>query len=198
MKKPESTILSAFGKPDVERKVDSIVVYSYEKMRVFEGVGKLYSKVHFTLEQVSEDDLNVVAVTLDPSSVVFYKAAASIDAAVREASNKPTGELVASDYEKVTILKLNDEAMTKVPKSLEKLTQLRELHLWKNQLTYLKFLEDLTQLTKLDLDSNKLIDVKSLEKLTQLENLDLRNNPDLTKARIAELQRALPKCKILD
>ena len=88
--------------------------------------------------------------------------------------------------------------MTKVPKSLEKLTQLRELHLWKNQLTDLKFLEDLTQLTKLDLDSNKLIDVKSLEKLTQLENLDLRNNPDLTKARIAELQRALPKCKILD
>jgi hypothetical protein len=28
-------------------------------------------------------------------------------------------------------------------------------------------------------------------------NVDLRNNPDLTKAQIAELQKALPKCKII-
>ena len=27
-------------------------------------------------------------------------------------------------------------------------------------------------------------------------NVDLRNNPDLTKAQIDELQKALPKCKI--
>jgi hypothetical protein len=27
--------------------------------------------------------------------------------------------------------------------------------------------------------------------------VDLRNNPDLTKAQIAELQKALPKCKII-
>ena len=38
---------------------------------------------------------------------------------------------------------------------------------------------------------------KELEKLTQLEELNLKNNPDLTKAQIAELQNALPKCKIL-
>jgi hypothetical protein len=38
--------------------------------------------------------------------------------------------------------------------------------------------------------------VKVLEKLTKLEHLDLTKNPDLTKAQIAELQKALPKCKI--
>jgi hypothetical protein len=42
-----------------------------------------------------------------------------------------------------------------------------------------------------------LIDVKGLEKLTQLTYLDLDGNRALTKAQIAELQKALPKCKIL-
>jgi len=35
-----------------------------------------------------------------------------------------------------------------------------------------------------------------LEKLTKLMGLSLRDNPALTKAQIAELKKALPKCKI--
>jgi hypothetical protein len=38
--------------------------------------------------------------------------------------------------------------------------------------------------------------VKGLEKLTRLRILFLDGNPDLTKAQIDELQKALPKCKI--
>ena len=60
----------------------------------------------------------------------------------------------------------------------------------------MKGLETLTQLRSLDLRNNKLTSVKGLEKLTQLTGLNLENNPDLTKAQIAELQKALPKCKI--
>ena len=56
---------------------------------------------------------------------------------------------------------------------------------------------DLEKVTKLDLRLEKLTDVKGLEKLTQLTGLNLSDNPDLTKAQIAELQKALPKCKIL-
>ena len=37
---------------------------------------------------------------------------------------------------------------------------------------------------------------EDLFKLTQLKRLNLINNPDLTKAQIAELQKALPKCRI--
>ena len=33
-----------------------------------------------------------------------------------------------------------------------------------------------------------------MEKLTQLTKLYLDNNPDLTKAQIDELKKALPKC----
>ena len=41
------------------------------------------------------------------------------------------------------------------------------------------------------------LDVKGLEKLTQLKVLRLIDNPDLTKAHIDQLKKALPNCKIL-
>ena len=47
------------------------------------------------------------------------------------------------------------------------------------------------------LGGNQLTDVpKGLEKLTQLMSLWLQDNPDLTKAQVAELQKALLKCDI--
>ena len=125
-----------------------------------------------------------------------------IEAAIRKAAKKPTGELTKADYEKVTKLSLRnnqlylrDKQLTDV-KGLEKLTKLTELYLDGNQLTDVKGLEKLTQLTNLFLHKNQLTDVKGLENLTQLRKLFLENNPDLTKAQIAELKNALPKCKI--
>ena len=84
-------------------------------------------------------------------------------------------------------------------KSIEGIQVFRNLeHLWLegNQLTDVTALEKLTQLTYLSLHNNKLTDVKGLENFTKLEYLELGNNPDLTKAQIAELQKALPKCEI--
>ena len=54
----------------------------------------------------------------------------------------------------------------------------------------------LEKVTYLNFDDNQLTDVQGLEKLTQLKFLGLTNNPDLTKAQVAELQKALPKCLI--
>ena len=56
---------------------------------------------------------------------------------------------------------------------------------------------DFEKVKNLNLRYKQLTDVKSLEKLTQLTELGLNNNPDLTKAQIAELKKALPKCRIL-
>ena len=81
-------------------------------------------------------------------------------------------------------------------KGLKKLTQLKTLDLRDNKLTDVKGLEKLTQITTLSLYNNQLTDVKNLEKLSQLIYLYLGDNPDLTKAQIAELQKALPKCRI--
>ena len=85
------------------------------------------------------------------------------------------GELKKADLEEVTKLNLDGYQLTELPKNLENLTQLKVLVLSKNQLAGLP---------------------KGLEKLAQLTELRLDDNPDLTKAQIAELQKALPKCKI--
>ena len=99
-----------------------------------------------------------------------------VEKAIRAAIKKPEGELTKSDLDKVTALRFYANKLTEMPKELEKLTQLEYLALGLNQLT----------------------SVNGLEKLTQLEELDLRDNPDLTKAQIDELQKALPKCRIFD
>ena len=100
--------------------------------------------------------------------------------------------------EKLTQLKelyLNNNKLTDV-KGLEKLTKLKTLGLNNNQLTDVTGLEKLDQLEELSLHYNKLTSVKGLEKLTQLKVLWLNSNPDLTKAQIDRLQKALPKCEI--
>ena len=120
-----------------------------------------------------------------------------IETAIRKAAKKLTGELTKADYEKVRRLFLRFNQLTEAPKGLEKLPQLKQLHLEHNQLTDVTGLENLKQLESLNLVGNKLTDVKDLENLTQLTELWLKDNPDLTKAQIAELKKALPECKIL-
>ena len=141
-----------------------------------------------------------------------------IERAIRRYLRKATGELTKADLEKVrglslhanqltdvkglenltqlTFLSLSDNQLTDV-KNLEKLNQLTVLWLGGNQLTDVKGLEKLTQLTRLGLTLNKLTDVKGLENLTKLKHLFLMYNPNLTKAQLDELKKALPKCVIL-
>ena len=87
----------------------------------------------------------------DKKPLTKEESAKVIEAAIRKAAKKPTGELTKANLEKVTELTLN---------------------------------------------GNQLTDVKGLENLTRLQDLYLYRNHDLTKAQIAELQKALPKCKI--
>ena len=91
------------------------------------------------------------AVGADKKPLTKAESAKVIEAAIRKAAGKPTGELTGADLMKVT---------------------------------------------SLFLDYNQLANVKGLKKLTKLGVLWLENNPDLTKAQIAELQKALPKCDI--
>ena len=121
---------------------------------------------------------------------------AVVEEAIRWSLAKTNVQLTKADLEKVTRLHLADNQLTEMPKELEKLTQLKYLYIYDNQLTDLKGLEKLTQLEELFLDGNQLSDLKGLEKLTQLKVLNLKGNPDLTKAQIDELKKALPNCKI--
>jgi len=108
---------------------------------------------------------------------------------------KLTGVKGLENLTQLKQLELSDNQLTDVT-GLEKLNQLTRLHLSNNQLTDVTGLENLTQLTFLGLDSNKLTSVKGLENLTQLTQLNLQDNPDLTKAQIDEMKKALPSCYI--
>ena len=118
-----------------------------------------------------------------------------LEKAIREWLDKPAAELTQADLEKLPGLSLESLQLTDV-KDLEKLPQLKALDLSSNKLTSVNGLEKLTQLTRLNLEDNQLTDVKGLENLTKLNGLHLKDNPDLTKAQIEELQKALPKCEI--
>jgi len=92
--------------------------------------------------------------------------------------------------------------------ALNGLKHLVTLQLGKNQINNVSALGELKQLKKLGLHENQIKDLKALEELNELEELNLRNlfpknktsaindNPDLSKAQIAELKKALPNCKI--
>ncbi len=97
----------------------------------------------------------------------------SIDAAIRKAAGKPTGELTKADLEKVT-----------------------RFNLAFNQITDLKPLAGLAELDQVYLQDNQITDLKPLSGLTRLTTVWLVDNPNLTKAEIDKLQKALPKCEI--
>ena len=101
----------------------------------------------------------------DKKPLTKEESAEVIEAAIRKAAKKPTGELTKADLERVTKLNLIRNQLTSVT-GLEKLTQLTFLNLDYNQLTDVKKLENLTQLRNLNLGNNQLTDVKGLEKLT--------------------------------
>ncbi len=76
------------------------------------------------------------------------------------------------------------------------MTKLTTLALNRNQITDLKPLAGLTKLYELWLTENQITDLKRLAGLTKLRTLDVGENPNLTKAEIDKLQKALPNCEI--
>ena len=68
----------------------------------------------------------------DKKPLTKEESAKVIEAAIRKAAKKPTGELTKVDLEKVKDLNLGDNQLTEVPKGLEKLTNLEELNLTRN------------------------------------------------------------------
>ncbi len=75
------------------------------------------------------------------------------------------------------------------------LKNLSVLYIESNKITDITPLRNLTNLIKLRIDDNQITELTPLTGLTKLTELDIANNPNLTKAEIAKLQKALPNCK---
>jgi len=108
-------------------------------------------------------------------------AVAAIDAAIRQALNKPSGELTPDDLAQVTKLDLSESEIAEL-KPLAGLTGLVFLNLSGNWISDLTPLAGLKKLQGVRLDDNRFSDLKPLSALTELTTLSLRSDKisDLT------------------
>lgn len=124
--------------------------------------------------------------------------AEAVEAIIRDAANKPQGQLTREDYQGIHDLCLLDKKISDLQAMpvFSHALDLAELNLYDNQISDLAPISQLNKLRWLNLGRNQITDLTPLKKLDQLEKLYLYENPNLTKTQIAELQKALPNCGI--
>ena len=105
----------------------------------------------------------------------------NLEAAIREAIDKPDGDILTSDLDGLTVL-LAEEAGIADLTGLEFATSLVDLRLRNNEISDLTPLQELTGLWTLYLDGNSISDLSPLQGLTGLRTLRATNNSisDLT------------------
>ena len=100
---------------------------------------------------------------------------ANLEAAVREALDRPSGPLTAADLAALTVLNANDRGIESLA-GLEHATALQELYLRRNEITDVSPLASLTNLQRLSLWGNEVEDISPLASLTNLQRLSLWGN----------------------
>ena len=105
----------------------------------------------------------------------------NLEAGIREAIEKPTGDIYQSDLEALTALhglggSFYSEKNIQDLSGLEYCSNLTQLSLYDNQISDLSPLSGLTSLTHLLLHDNQISDLSPLENLTSLKALELGGN----------------------
>ena len=109
----------------------------------------------------------------DQTPVIFPDA--NLEAAIREAVNKPQGAIYASDLESLPGLVAMQVGISDLT-GLEYCTNLTNLKLHSNQISNISPLSSLTKLTHLYIGDNQISDISPLAGLTNLKELGLNNN----------------------
>ena len=99
----------------------------------------------------------------------------NLEAAIREAIDKPTGSICPSDLKGLTSLDADQRNIADLT-GLDHCTSLTYLNLRENQISDILPLTNLTNLTYLDLLVNQISDISALANLTNLAFFDLRGN----------------------
>ena len=98
-----------------------------------------------------------------------------LEAAIREAIDKPTGDILDTDLIGVTSLDARYHNIVSL-EGIERLVNLKELDLYGNEIVDIAPLSGLTNLTTLILTRNRITDIGPLSPLTNLSTLQLRYN----------------------
>ncbi|MCL0107947.1 leucine-rich repeat domain-containing protein [Peptococcaceae bacterium] len=99
----------------------------------------------------------------------------NLEAAIRDALGKPTGNITKEDMAKLTNLEANRRRIIDLS-GLEYAVNLTSLNLHGNQITDITPLAGLTNLTRLYLGGNQITDITPLAELTNLTRLNLSYN----------------------
>ncbi|MCL0106654.1 leucine-rich repeat domain-containing protein [Peptococcaceae bacterium] len=111
---------------------------------------------------------------VDPYGVVTFLDA-NLEAAIRDALRKPTGDITKVDMAELINLEADRRGITNLS-GLEYAVNLTSLQLEDNQITDITPLAGLTNLTKLSLEDNQITDITPLAGLTNMTTLDLTAN----------------------
>ena len=99
----------------------------------------------------------------------------NLEVAIREALNKPSGPIYASELAELTYLPADSKGIEDLS-GLQYCTNLTDLGLGDNQISDISPLANLTNLTDLDLWDKQISDISTLANLTNLTRLDLERN----------------------
>ena len=105
-------------------------------------------------------------------AMIITFADANLEAAVRNAIGKPTGDILLEDVAGLTVLDASFLDITDLA-GIEFLTDLVDLNLFETSLTTITQLGNLSNLRTLDLGVNSISDITPLAELFQLESLGL-------------------------
>jgi len=101
----------------------------------------------------------------------------NLEAAIREAIGKPSGDIYESDLSTSTFTTLHAESLgIEDLTGLQHCTSLRYLYLHSNQISDISALSGLTRLTVLHVAANQISDISALSGLTSLRYLSLHSN----------------------
>jgi len=123
-----------------------------------------------TLIQLSSIVLAPIPSSADDPVVTFPDA--NLEAAIREAINKPTGDIYASELAVLTNVNASGRGIIDLT-GIEYCTNITDINFSSNQIIDLTPLAELTKLVNLDLSFNRISDITPLSALTDLTILYL-------------------------
>ncbi len=117
-----------------------------------------------------------VTINNELSRVIFKDKA--LEDTVRDAINKPTGDILKSDLQSLTELSTTYpmEVLIENIEGMEYMVNLEKIDFWRNNIEDLTPLRNLTKLKYLELGDNSISDISALSSLTNLETLSLHRN----------------------
>ncbi len=131
--------------------------------------------VNTYIPQLEQRGVNVEQTAPPTDTTLVTLPDLSLEAAIREAINKPEGPIFMSDLKSLTMLEARERGISDLT-GLEYCVNLEYLELWYNNISDLSPLADLTTLDYLFLTSNNISDISPLAGLTNLDYLYLNSN----------------------